>query len=104
MKRVSSKRAKALSISKAVKDRVWERDGRRCIICGSSQANPECHYIARSRGGLGIEENIFTGCRSCHREYDFGTAPQRAAIKTTAEAYLKSCYSDWDESQLIYRK
>ena len=66
---MKSKRAKACDISKKVKDRVWERDGGRCIICGSPYAMPNSHYIRRSQGGLGIEENIVTMCLCCHNMY-----------------------------------
>lgn len=57
MKRISSKRAKACAISSAVKKRVWDRDNHCCVYCKSIYAFPEAHYIPRSRGGLGIEEN-----------------------------------------------
>ena len=65
---MKSKRAKACDISKKVKDIVWERDGHRCIICGSYQAMPNSHYIRRSQGGLGIPENIVTMCSRCSRK------------------------------------
>ena len=41
---------------------VWERDNHRCIFCGKlvpyNLANS--HFIKRSQGGLGIEQNIMT--------------------------------------------
>ena len=64
------KRTKALAISKAVKDAVWERDGHERVICGNRAAAPEAHYISRAQSGLGIEENIVTLCRNRHDKYD----------------------------------
>lgn len=104
MKNLSSTRAKALAISKAVKDAVWERDGHRCIISGSPNAFPEAHYIPRSQGGLGVEENIVTLSREEHHKYDFGTAEEREERRTFICNYLKSKYPDWDEDKLIYHK
>ena len=104
MKQLSSKRAKALAITKKVKDAVWERDEHRCIYCGSTYAFPEAHVIPRSRGGLGVEENIVTLCRLCHDAFDNGTAEQRHDIGVFCREYLKTIYLDWDEEKLIYRK
>lgn len=97
-----SKRTKACDISKAVKDRVWERDGHKCIICGSYEAMPNSHYIRRSQGGLGIEENIVTMCQQCHRMYDQG--PERKLIASYTERYLRRCYPNWNPEKLIYKK
>ena len=33
---------------------------------------PNMHFIRRSQNGLGIEENVVTGCLKCHAEYDDG--------------------------------
>lgn len=99
---MKTKRAKACDISKKVKDRVWERDGHRCIICGSYQAMPNSHYIRRSQGGLGIEENIVTMCQQCHRMYDQG--PERKLIADYTERYLRRNYPDWNPEKLIYKK
>lgn len=96
------RRTKALAITKAVKDLVWERDGHECVICGSHQALPEAHYISRAQGGLGIEENIVTLCRHCHDRYD--NSPQRAELREVLRDYLKGLYPGWDELKLIYRK
>lgn len=96
------RRTKALAISKAVKDRVWERDGHECVICGSRYAFPEAHFISRAQGGLGVEENILTLCRNCHDRYD--NSPQRAEIREVLRDYLKRLYPDLDEDNLIYRK
>jgi len=96
------KQTKACDISKAVKDAVWERDGHACIICGSRLAFPNAHYIPRSHGGLGIEQNIATLCMDCHRAYD--QSPARPWFHEQIKKYLKSKYPGWDESKLIYHK
>ena len=99
-----SKRSKACDISQATKKKVWKRDNERCIICGRwvpvSCAN--AHYIKRSQGGLGIEQNIVTMCPECHYKEDFGqdTKIYEDKIKT----YLKRKYNDWKEENLYYTK
>ncbi len=109
MKRLSNKRAKACDISKKVKDIVWERDGRRCIICGHTTAMPNAHYIPRSKGGLGIEQNIVTLCtnfspNACHHKYDFGSIEEKEEIHEKIKQYLMNTYPGWDERMLVYSK
>ena len=99
---MKSKRSKACDISKKVKDEVWKRDEHKCIICGSYQAMPNAHYIARSHGGLGIPQNIVTLCRECHFTYD--QTHLRQEYKNIIQAYLKGKYDDWNEQDLIYKK
>ena len=104
------KRSKATDISQKVKKAVWERDGGRCVVCGCNyNVMPNAHYIARSKGGLGIEENIVTLCteltdNKCHHKYDFGTREEREEIGERIAEYLKSKYPDWNEQKLIYRR
>lgn len=95
-------RTKALDIPGAVKDAVWERDNRCCILCGNPQAMPNAHYISRAQGGLGIEQNIVTLCMKCHRDYDQSAA--RQYIREELRTYLAGKYPDWDETNLIYKK
>jgi 5-methylcytosine-specific restriction endonuclease McrA len=95
------KRTKATSIPKKVKEKVWERDGRLCVICGRP-GNPWCHFIPRSQGGLGIEENVVTLCNECHAAMDNST--QSKALRMMAEEYLKSKYPSWNKEKLVYTK
>lgn len=95
-----SKRTKALEIPPKVKEKVLERDGC-CVYCGR-QGQPNAHFIARSQGGLGIEENILTLCFDCHRKYDQST--ERQKMRAYFAEYLKSKYPDWNEEKLVYKK
>lgn len=105
-----SNRAKATDIPYAVKKRVFLRDEGKCVICGNKiNVMPNAHYISRSNGGLGIEENIVTLCTEfteskCHRKYDFGTKEEREECRNKIKQYLKSKYDNWDESKLVYEK
>lgn len=107
---MASRRAKACDISQATKQKVWERDGGCCVICGNSyNVMPNAHYIPRSKGGLGIPQNIVTLCtelteNKCHRRYDFGSREEREELGGKIRAYLQSKYPDWDEEKLYYRK
>ena len=96
--------AKACEISKIVKQRVYKRDNERCIFCGVhvNETKACCHFIPRSLGGLGIEENIFTACDNCHREQDNGLNTK--VYDKEAEKYLKKLYKDWNIEKLIYKK
>ena len=95
------KRTKALQIPMKVKRIVYERDNGMCIFC-KCPGDPVAHFIARSQGGLGIEENIICVCAFCHSRLDNSTDRER--MKDKARAYLKSKYPDWDESKLYYNK
>ena len=96
-----SKLSKACNISQKTKEIVYERDNGLCVICGK-QGIPNMHYIARGQLGLGIEQNIVTGCLKCHHEYDNGGF--RKQHKKTIRKYLQSKYEDWNEEDLIYKK
>lgn len=95
------KRTKACAISKKTKERVYKRDMGACIFC-SAPGLPEAHYIPRSHGGLGIEQNIITACRACHDKLDNST--QRQQMLKKAAAHLRRHYPDWNEKDLIYDK
>lgn len=95
-----TKRSKACDISKKVKDIVWERDKHRCIICKSAFALPSCHLIPRSKGGLGVEQNIVTLCQRCHQMTD--QSQHRPFMLDKIERYLKSKYEDWNKEELTY--
>lgn len=105
-------RTKALEIPIEVKKAVAERDSvdgwACCIYCGKP-APPEyplafsnAHYIPRSQGGLGIEENTLTLDWECHMRYD--QSEFREEMKAFFREYLQSKHPDWDERKLIYKK
>lgn len=94
------KSTKACSISKEVKYRVYERDEGLCIICGAV-GFPDAHVVSRAHLGLGIEENIVTLCRSCHRLYD---GERRKEYGEIIRNYLQELYPEWNEKKLIYQK
>lgn len=100
---MKSEKTKACEIPYSVKEKVYERDNHCCLWCERyvDVSNACCHYIARSQGGLGIEENILTLCADCHRLYD---GRGRNEMKPVFSKYLKSKYKNWDEKKLIYRK
>lgn len=97
---MKSRRSKACDISQKVKEAAWERDGHRCIYCGSPYAMPNAHYIPRSKGGMGIQENIVSLCILCHMNYD--QTNKRNEYKEYIKKYLKSKYIDWDEEKIYY--
>lgn len=63
---------------------------------------PNAHFIPRSSGGLGIEQNIVTLCSECHYRYDMTT--EREQIKKLIKNYLSRKYKNWNEDELIYKK
>lgn len=106
---MQSKRTKALAINTQTKLKVYERDKHHCVWCGRwvTESNACCHYIARSQGGLGIEQNILTLCNECHARYDNGAEwgeNIREKMKAVFKEYLQSKYDDWNERELIYKK
>ena len=107
---MKTKRSKATDISSKVKQRVWERDNGCCVICGNNyNVMPNAHYISRSKGGLGIEQNIFTACtrlteNDCHYKFDNGTKEEKARLKKIVKTYFINIYPNWNEKDLYYKK
>lgn len=98
-----SKRSRACDIPMSVKKAVWERDEHRCIVCGNLSAMPNAHYIPRSQGGLGIEQNVVTLCLDCHFKYD--NTVERPIYREYIKNYLKGKYgAEWNEENLVYKK
>ena len=57
---------KTRRISSKVQKEVWERDGGRCVACGSSENLHYDHIIPFSKGGDNSVDNIQILCRSCN--------------------------------------
>ena len=96
------RRTKMVAIPPKVRQAVEERDGHKCIFCGSPNASGNAHFINRSQGGLGVERNLICACSIHHREMDNGLNTQY--YREFAREYLKSKYPDWNEDDLVYNK
>lgn len=94
-------RTRATEIPRQVRMTVGVRDNGLCVVCGK-MGIPNAHFIARSQGGLGIEENIVTLCLSCHHEFDNGKNGKW--YENIIRKYLQEKYPEWDEKKLIYKK
>lgn len=101
-----SARSKATDIPYKVKELVWQRDNYSCIYCGKTGYGvmPNAHFIPRSKGGLGIEQNVITLCQDCHHNYDFGGKDISSTYRKYIRNYLSEKYEDWKEENLIYKR
>ena len=63
----NSKRKRTRTISQDVKDRVWNRDGGKCVQCGSNENLEFDHIIPFSKGGANTYRNIQLLCQPCNR-------------------------------------
>lgn len=78
-----SRRTKACTFDKGTIARIISRDGDTCIFCASGRwplakkdfgahIRDIAHVVNRSQGGLGVEQNGVTACRSHHQLLDNG--------------------------------
>jgi 5-methylcytosine-specific restriction endonuclease McrA len=100
--KMASKLSRACDISPKVRKEVMERDGGKCIICGSTSCLQIAHFIPRSRLGLGIPQNLAVLCVRCHGDFDNGKSHKE--IQKLFREHLQASYEDWDERELIYSK
>lgn len=97
------------------KEKIWYRDGQQCIFCRIGY-HIECndpwlyemkdimHYINKSQGGLGIEQNGAVGCRYHHGLLDNGNKGLREEMLEIFKRHLMQQYPEWNEEKLIYNK
>lgn len=99
-----NKMTKYTEIKQKTKTVVWERDNCCCIICGKPVGvfNANAHIVPRSKGGLGIEQNVVTLCIGCH--YLLDQTVDRPRLMEYVKSYIKELYPDWDEEKMKYKK
>lgn len=55
------------AIPQRVKMYVWQRDGGKCVYCGSNRNLEYDHIISVAKGGNSTERNIQLLCQDCNR-------------------------------------
>jgi 5-methylcytosine-specific restriction endonuclease McrA len=95
---------KATRIPKEVTIKVWERDRGRCLLCDNNRGIANAHFVRRSHGGKGIEQNIFTACHECHTNYDQYRFEDMEQKTEHLRNHFKRHYPDWNEKKLVYKK
>ena len=58
---------KRMSIPQDVQDLVWNRDGGKCVLCGSQENLEFDHIIPISKGGANTYRNLQLLCQNCNR-------------------------------------
>lgn len=108
---MKSRRTKALEISMKTKQKVWERQDGVSLWSGKPITVSECccHVVPRSKGGLGIEQNIVGLTQEEHMIFDDNlprTKGRTQMIQMRAKAlkHLKQHYTDWNMEDCIYKK
>ncbi|MCL2681955.1 MAG: HNH endonuclease [Bacteroidales bacterium] len=54
-------------IPQDIQDRVWNRDGGKCVKCGSQEKLEFDHFIPFSKGGSNTYRNLQILCEKCNR-------------------------------------
>ena len=65
---VEDVKTRSRKISQSVKDKVWNRDNGRCVLCGSNENIEFDHIVPFSKGGSNTYRNIQILCESCNRK------------------------------------
>lgn len=110
-----SKQAKIREFSLKARKEIADRDNCECIFCKINYkmegagwlalaTKSIMHYIPRSKNGKGIPQNGAVGCQWHHEMLDNGNKGNREEMLKIFRDYLKSCYPDWNEQDLVYSK
>ena len=52
---------------KELRGAVWERDDKKCVVCGQSTGSGQIHHLVhRKHGGSNDLSNLVTLCGRCH--------------------------------------
>lgn len=109
------KSTRAREFSPKTREAIKQRDHNECIFCGLGYHMEDAtwfgqnipnimHYIPRSQGGLGIEQNGVLGCQYHHDMMDNGNKGLRKEMLLILKGYLTGKYPGWKEEDLIYKK
>lgn len=86
----------ALTVSKNLRDIVFERDSYTCVLCDKAATNAH-HVVRRSHGGANHPHNLVALCRQ-HHDLIHGTIWHGIEMTTdeaeqTVFEYVRDCYA-----------
>jgi predicted restriction endonuclease len=88
---VVSSRSKWTSISNQIRKEVLERDGNRCIVCGTNRFLTIAHvFVNRSHGGRGCKENLVCLCARHHEILDNPLGEKENELSKKIGEYCKN--------------
>lgn len=86
-----SKRTEWTSIDKETRKYVLERDGNKCLVCGSRNFLTLAHiFVNRSHGGRGCKENLVCLCVRHHEILDNYIGEREKELSEKISAYCKN--------------
>ena len=75
------------------RNRIYRRDGHRCVYCLSNKQLTIDHVIPKSRGGSNDWTNLVTCCNKCN-VYKSDRTPEEANMTLLKKPYTPSIFSD----------
>jgi 5-methylcytosine-specific restriction endonuclease McrA len=73
--------------------KIYQRDGYKCVYCGTHKKLTIDHVIPKSKGGLNTWENMVTCCFDCNSKKGSKTL-QEANMKLSTKPYKPSVFSE----------
>jgi predicted restriction endonuclease len=86
-----SARSKWTAIDNQTRKEVLERDGNKCLVCGSTDFLTLAHvFVNRSHGGKGCKENLVCLCVRHHEILDNYLGEREKELSEKISAYCKN--------------
>ena len=67
-------------VPEALRNKIFERDGNKCVLCGSTHNLQLDHRLATAKGGKTTESNLQTLCEKCNRTKGSGKFSQSDTV------------------------
>lgn len=75
------------------RQRIYRRDGNKCVYCGTSKQLTIDHVIPKSKGGRNTWENLVTCCTKCNLKKGDKT-PEQSGLKLNFKPYEPDILSE----------
>jgi hypothetical protein len=66
LRNLDSSMPRRKTVPLGLRARIFRRDGYRCLVCHSSENLTIDHIVSVKAGGLSVQDNLQTLCRSCN--------------------------------------